>query len=279
MTPPTSQADTHQSYDPAYFERLFAVEDRHFWFRARNQVLATVMRQITSGLTPGYRVLEVGCGTGNVLGMLDRTCTQGTVFGMDLFVEGLRYARRRTKCALVHGDINASPLQQRFEVVGLFDVLEHLPDDVGVLRMLYEHLVPGGQLVITVPACPSLWSYFDEASHHCRRYDRVDLEQKLIQVGFQVDYVTYFMFSLFPLLWVGRKVSRNSRNGNGSATVGSDELASRELKIRPLMNTTLYLLLVQESRLIARRAHLPIGTSILAVVRRPVALRASHQHD
>lgn len=272
MTPATSQVDTHQSYDPAYFERLFAVEDRHFWFRARNQVLATVIRQITSGLKPGYRVLEVGCGTGNVLGMLNRTCTQGMVLGMDLFVEGLRYARRRTNCALVHGDINASPLRQCFEVVGLFDVLEHLPDDVGVLRMLYEHLVPGGQLVITVPACPSLWSYFDEASHHCRRYSRVDLKQKLIQVGFQVYYVTYFMFSLFPLLWVGRRlsgISRNDREGNGT---GADELTHRELEIRPITNAILFHLLAHESYLIARRVHLPIGTSILAVVRRPEAV-------
>ncbi len=277
MTTATSQVDIHQSYDPAHFERLFAVEDRHFWFRARNQVLATVMRQITSGLKPGYRVLEVGCGTGNVLGMLNRTCTQGTVLGMDLFAEGLRYARRRTNCALVHGDINASPLRQRFEVVGLFDVLEHLPDDVAVLRMLYEHLVPGGQLVITVPACPSLWSYFDEASHHCRRYGRVDLEQKLSQVGFQVDYVTYFMLSLFPLLWVGRKLSDISRNDREGKGTGVDELAHRELKIRPITNATLYLLLAQEARLIARRGHLPIGTSILAVVRRPEAMRTFSQ--
>jgi len=268
MTLATSQVDSHQSYDPVHFEHLFAVEDRHFWFRARNQVLATVMRQITCELKPGYRVLEVGCGTGNVLKMLSRICTRGSVVGMDLFAEGLWYARRRTNCALVHGDINASPLRERFEVVGLFDVLEHLPDDVGVLRMLYEHVAPGGWLLITVPACPSLWSYFDEASHHCRRYTLDELEQKLVQVGFQINYATYFMFSLYPILWAGRKLYGLSRNGTKTSATDADELAHRELKIIPVVNDILHFLLAQEAHLIARRRHLPIGTSVLFIAKK-----------
>ncbi|MDZ7267789.1 MAG: class I SAM-dependent methyltransferase [candidate division KSB1 bacterium] len=266
--------DTHQSYDPAHFEPLFAVEDRHFWFRARNRILATVMRQITAALAPGYRVLEVGCGTGYVLSMLSGICSQGSVIGMDLFAEGLRYARRRTACALVQGDLNASPLRQRFEVVGLFDVLEHLPDDVGVLRLLHEHLAPAGRLVLTVPACPSLWSYFDEASQHCRRYTLDELGHKLRQAGFQIDYATYFMFSLFPILWLGRKLSGTSRNGGGGSATGTAELAHRELRVMPVINEVLHFLLAQEAHLIARRVQLPMGTSILALAKR---IPASHE--
>src|SRR6059036_3246571 len=94
-----------RSYDPAWFARLADIEDRHFWFRARNEVIAALARQITRGLEPGYRVLEVGCGTGNVLRFLEKACPQGTVIGMDLFGEGLAFARRRTKCPLVQGDM------------------------------------------------------------------------------------------------------------------------------------------------------------------------------
>jgi cyclopropane fatty-acyl-phospholipid synthase-like methyltransferase len=65
---------SHQSYDPHYFKPLSAIEDRHFWFRARNQVIAGLVGQLTARLPAGYRVLEVGCGTGNVLRALEEAC-------------------------------------------------------------------------------------------------------------------------------------------------------------------------------------------------------------
>ena len=131
----------HHSYDQAYFEPLFAIEDRHFWFRARNRVIATVVGQITANLVPGYRVLEVGCGTGNnVLRVLEKGCKNGVVIGMDLFAEGLQYAQERTSCLLVQGDIQSPPFSIQFDMIGLFDMLEHLPDDMRVLHHLHTML-------------------------------------------------------------------------------------------------------------------------------------------
>lgn len=268
MTPATSQVDTHQSYDPAYFERLFAVEDRHFWFRARNQVLTTVMRQITSGLTPGYRVLEVGCGTGNVLRMLSSVCEHGIVFGMDLYAEGLQYARQRTPCPLVQGDVYASPFSQPFQLLGLFDVLEHLPDDMTILHALHALLAPGGHLILTVPAYQSLWSYFDEASHHCRRYELPELESKLQRAGYRIEFATAFMASLFPLVWMGRRLSALLDRRRHGAAASHDDLAMRELRIIPVVNEMLLFMLKQEARWIARRRRLPIGTSLLVITRK-----------
>ena len=71
-------------YDPSHFETLFAAEDQHFWFRARNQVISMFARQVTRNLAPGYRVLEMGCGDGNVLRFLPPL-----VIGEDLLEEGL----------------------------------------------------------------------------------------------------------------------------------------------------------------------------------------------
>src|SRR5690349_10563409 len=98
--PDALPAADHSSYEPAYFAQLFAIEDRHFWFRARNRVLGRLVAGLTRGLPPGYRVLEVGCGTGTVLHTLEQACPAGTVIGMDLFAEGLAFARRRTTCPL-----------------------------------------------------------------------------------------------------------------------------------------------------------------------------------
>jgi SAM-dependent methyltransferase len=264
---PASQA-AQRSYDPTYFERLFAIEDRHFWFHTRNRVIATVVSQIVAGLAPGYRVLEVGCGTGNVLRVLEQACPRGTVVGMDLFAEGLQYAHQRTNCPLVQGDMHMPPFGAQFDLIGLFDVLEHLPDDMQVLRDLHAMLAFGGVLLLTVPAHPSLWSYFDEASHHCRRYELAELENKLIGTSYRVEYITQYMASIFPLVWLGRRLTALTDRRRAGDAGHTHDLAARELRITPVVNDLLALLLAQEARLIARRRPLSIGTSLLAVARK-----------
>ena len=83
-------------YDRACFDSLAEIEEKHFWFRARSRVIETLARQITASLPAGYRVLEVGCGTGNVLRAMERACPAGSVIGLDYYAEGLRYARHRS---------------------------------------------------------------------------------------------------------------------------------------------------------------------------------------
>ena len=93
-------------YDPDHFAALFAVEDRHFWFGARNLALTTVIQQLITRLPAGYRVLEIGCGTGNTLRVLKHACAAARVIvGLDLFEEGLVFARRRTQLPLVRARI------------------------------------------------------------------------------------------------------------------------------------------------------------------------------
>src|SRR5712692_7658765 len=200
----TADRAVESSYDPSCFDALAEVEEKHFWFRARTQVISTLVRQVTADLSPGYRVLEVGCGTGNILRALQEVCPAGSVTGMDLHPEGLRYARRRSSCSLLQGDIHQPPFTSAFDVIGAFDVLEHLPDDARVLRDLEAMLKPGGTLLVTVPAHPSLWSYFDEYSHHCRRYTRVGLQQKLEGAGYHIEYMTEYMTAILPILWLSR---------------------------------------------------------------------------
>lgn len=268
MTTAGEPVSPDDGYDARYFEPLFEVEDRHFWFRARNLGISKLAGQIVAQLEPGYRILEAGCGTGNTLRVLDQLADDGLVLGMDLFAEGLRWARQRVTCPLVQGDIHAPPFRAQFDLIGLFDVLEHLPDDVTVLRDLHRMLKPGGHLILTVPAHLSLWSYFDEAAHHCRRYEPPELKEKLGQAGYQVEFLSSYMASIFPLVWLGRRIAGRTSAKTGHDAEQADELAEQELKITPIVNGLLTLILSLEMHWIARRRSLPFGTSLVAIARK-----------
>jgi SAM-dependent methyltransferase len=255
------------TYDPAVYASLVAVEDRHFWFRARNRAIVAAFESVRPRLPYGYRVLEVGCGTGNVLRALQVAATGGVVVGMDLHIEGLRVARDRVRPALVlQADAESPPFSVKFDVVGAFDVIEHLDDDVAVLKTLRKLLTDRGFLLLTVPASPSLWSYFDVGSHHRRRYVLAELRDKLASAGYTVEFVSPYMSALFPILWVARRVT--GRRYNRHAETGNAwEVAESDLRVRPISGAILGFVLKAETALLRRRTRLPFGASLMAIAR------------
>ena len=253
---------------PAEFAELFAAEDRHFWFRARNETISTVIQQLTADLPNGYRVLEIGCGTGNVLRELVRVCTRGEVIGTDLFEEGLKFARTRVPCRIVQSDIYQMPTDDPVHIVGMFDVLEHLSEDGKALRGVHARLADGGRLVLTVPAHMALWSHVDVVAQHHRRYGTHELTRVLQANGFVVEYLTQFMMTLFPLMWGSRRLASLMGRSHNDQPGKEREMALQELRIVPILNGVLYRMLAGEKALIARRCKLPIGTSLLAIARK-----------
>src|SRR5690242_7143797 len=125
-----------ETYEADLFAPLFAAEDRHFWFQARNRILEAAIAPLERRWPDGYRAVEVGCGTGFVLRLLERVCCRGDVVGLDPYEEGLELARKRVRCRLVRGDLEGWPFREPFHLIGLFDVLEHIEDDLGALRRL-----------------------------------------------------------------------------------------------------------------------------------------------
>lgn len=247
--------------DDALFDELFASEDRHFWFTARNEVIAAVLRRLTRSLPRRYRVLEIGCGTGNVLRVLAKTCGGGHVVAMDLSSRGLRYARGRAPdCAFVQADLHHPPFTTGFDLIGMFDVIEHFADDVDTLRQVRGLLRAGGRLLLTVPAHRQLWSYGDEFAGHYRRYGRQELANSLIRAGFTVEYLTPYMACLFPIMWLQRWVARI----HGRATPPRDRFL-RDLRPVPIANEMLRWILGKEAIPIGSGLVLPFGTSLLAV--------------
>ena len=143
-------------FDPSTFAELAELEDGSFWFRARSRVVLWALATWFSG---ARSFLEVGCGTGYVLRSISETYPTLDLFAVDLHTEGLEFARRRVPGArFAQADARDLPFTADFDVVGAFDVIEHVEEDVAVLTSIRTSVRPGGGVVLTVPQHPSIWS-------------------------------------------------------------------------------------------------------------------------
>jgi hypothetical protein len=110
-----------------------------------------------------------------------------------------------------------------------------------------------------------LWSYFDEAAHHCRRYSSDGIRKKVEEAGFEVEFLTQFMACLFPMVWFYRKLAGQHKN-----TSSAKELANKEFRLVPIVNRILAALLRLEAKWICHGHSLPVGTSLVVVARKAV---------
>ncbi|MGH8661676.1 MAG: class I SAM-dependent methyltransferase, partial [Burkholderiales bacterium] len=215
-------------YDPAHFAELARLEAGNFWFRARNRLIAWSIRRYF----PGARnVLEVGCGTGFVLAGIGAAFPALKLSGSEAASEGLAFAAARVPGAsLMQMDARRIPFRGEFDVVGAFDVIEHIEDDRAVLAELRAAAVPGGGVLLTVPQHPSLWSEFDVRAGHLRRYSARELGSRVLEAGLEIVRITSFVALLLPFMYLSRRAQR-------APGAGYDPLA--ELRIAPWLNRIL----------------------------------------
>jgi SAM-dependent methyltransferase len=252
-------ADKLTGFDPAAFATLAKFEGHHFWFEMRNRLLLGLLRR---HFPRAGSLLEIGCGNGNVLACLHGRGNWARVVGVELHLSGLRVARSRLppEVELVQLEGTTVPATHVFDVIGAFDVLEHIEDDQAALREMHRALKPGGGAMIAVPQHPRLWSASDELAHHQRRYRRGELEQKLSAAGFEVVFSSSYIVLLLPMLIVNRFLPPR-REKDRSAL-------DREMQLAPSVNSMLGAITSAEVALTLAGARWPVGGSRIVVARR-----------
>ncbi len=195
-------------FDPDAFDRLAALEQASFWFRSRNRLIAWAVHEYFQN---ARSLLEIGCGTGFVLAGLEGAFPALDLAGAELYAGGLRHASKREPSAdFFQFDARNIPFDSEFDVVGAFDVLEHIDRDEDVLAGMHTAIAPGGGILVTVPQHRWLWSASDNYAEHKRRYTRAELMSKVTRAGFSVRRVTSFVSLLLPLMVASRFAERLS---------------------------------------------------------------------
>jgi SAM-dependent methyltransferase len=241
--------------DEQYELQTHQVEDDHWWYRGRRRVLEGVIEQLD--LPPDARILDAGCGSGRNMVELAR---HGVVTGIELAGTSVAVARARGVGEVIAGSVEELPFPaDAFDFAVTLDVIEHIEHDHRPLSELRRVIRPGGQLLVTVPAYPWLWSGHDEVNHHWRRYTRSSLVQAATQAGWRATRSTHFNSVLLPAAIALRMAERVRRSG----TPPSSDLDRTPAWLNHVLQQPLNL----EARVIRRGTRIPAGLSLLGVFR------------
>jgi SAM-dependent methyltransferase len=236
------------------YATMYAVEERHWWFRGRRAVIWALLRLAGVADSGQLRVLDAGCGTGRNVQEYERL---GAVTGVDASAEAVDFCRQRGLDGVVRAGMESLPFESDcFDVALSTDVLEHVENDHAALVELRRVVRPGGNLVLTVPAFNWLWSESDVALGHQRRYTRPQLVRRVRSSGWRPLTATYFNSILLPAIALVRALR-------------PDRTTRPELEQTPrALNGLLAVPLWLEAGFIERGGRLPAGVSVGMVCRR-----------
>jgi 2-polyprenyl-3-methyl-5-hydroxy-6-metoxy-1,4-benzoquinol methylase len=225
-------------------DKIANAEQNHFWFKSRRELISQVFNKFISKKN---KIIEIGAGTGNIARMLSNE-------GYDLSIgeihpNGIEYALKKnnSNLSIYQFDIMHNPFKNHFDVVGLFDVLEHIEDDKLAINNISKMLKRGGKIILTVPAHMWLWCEEDDISNHFKRYELDNLKELLKDEGFIINYATNFFISIIPLLYLRTK-----------------NKSSDEITINPIINFILSIISNIENKIL-KFISSKIGGSIIIV--------------
>ena len=229
-------------------------EDHFWWFRARRRIIESLVKRLA--LPPDATVADIDCGTGGNLAMSSRL---HDAVGVEPSLLAADLARERDGIQIVNAPAEDTALDaDSYDLVTMFDVLEHIDDETTVVAEVRRILKPRGHFLLMVPAFMFLWCGHDIALHHRRRYRRSELRRTLRDAGFDVQFLSYYNASLFPPVAAVRMLMR---------LTGGGKPVANGIQPRPgPINEALERLMASDRHLLGR-VELPFGVSIVGLAR------------
>ncbi|MFH0800852.1 MAG: class I SAM-dependent methyltransferase [bacterium] len=219
-------ASDFQDYRSEDLHLLHEAEDKYFWFKTRNSFISSLFEKYVA---KSEKIIEVGAGTGNISGMLLRRGYD--VSAGEIHKTGLLYAKSYGIREAYQFDVLKSPFIEHFDVVGMFDVLEHIADDALALKNVHQMLKKGGKVILTVPAHEWLWSRNDRVASHKKRYEVKSIKKLFQESGFEALCIKSFFVSILPLLYL-----RCLLNRDDGSPPREEEYKREYFKISPVFN-------------------------------------------
>jgi SAM-dependent methyltransferase len=240
------------------YERLAALDQRLWWFRGLHRHILGALAQ-TRTLGDGALVLDAGCGTGGLLAALVERFPATEPVGLDLDPVAGMVSRSVSGRPVCVGSVNAVPFAgSKLAAIVSADVLCHRAvDETAALEEFRRCLVPGGVLVLNLPAYQWLLSEHDAAVHNVRRYTAAGVRRLLAGAGFTCIRTSYWNTVLFPLMVLRRKL-------------GWSSLRASDVALLPVPVEALFGLIVRtEAAFLGVGLRLPFGGSVLATAIKP----------
>jgi SAM-dependent methyltransferase len=242
------------------YERMYQVEETHWWFVGRRRLAGVLIERWIRPRCSSQCILDIGCGTGGNLIFLTRW---GHGLGVDVSPLALNLARRRRLPRLAQASGLALPYpNDTFDLVTFFDVLYHrwITDDNRAIHEAYRVLRPGGWLLMTDSALPSLWSAHDEIYYARQRYTLAAIREKLTGAGFKAGILSYTNALLLPVVAAARIILRWL------------PLAG-DVDLQPLpgwLNRLLIAIRGLEAAWLGRGGTFPLGSSLICLTQKPL---------
>ncbi len=190
------------------------------WLKEKSKILIQ--------LVEGKKILEVGCGNGNLIKLFSQA--NKDLSGSDFSEDYLKKAKiKNPGIIFFRGDLTDQNFwkqyENSFDTVICSEVLEHLEHDKTALDIIFSILKPNGVVVITVPALAFLYSNFDTKVGHYRRYSKTSLTKIVKKSGFTVETSRYWnflgMFGWFFLFKILKKDIKSVSNSFFSNVLGN----------------------------------------------------------
>jgi SAM-dependent methyltransferase len=209
-------------------------------------------------------IVDLGCSTGHLLRDLDERLPHASLAGVDAVPDGLVHAHAAVpRAALFHASVTELPFgDATVDAAVALNLLEHISEDVLVLRELARVLRPGGRAVIVVPANPRLYDAYDAYLGHERRYARGEVARKARESGLAVRARRYVGSLVYPGFWAVKKLHRLRPPAQRKAMVERNIDSTQGSRLGTLAGRI-------EERLLRAGISLPFGIRELTVVERP----------